>query len=363
MKSLQVLLAGTAALCASGAASAQAAGNDGDSQAAPRDGRIGYVLIERRWAVYSEDDLDTACPHGLNGGPRDQFTELFPTDNGQQYTELETRLMREGRQVHPTTSQDPFPFYEAQGSISYGLNLDGKVGPNDLQSPTGVMGIDNQVYRAVGCISGYRKKGSVWQFDTDDMLDNDANRLVIEITGIDDLRNDDDVTVTTYRGLDGLTRDATGAWSAGGIQRVDSRWGQPFIFRMQGTIADGILTTEPIDDFKMIWSMKNNVGGHQLFQGFRMQIELDPKSAKGLFAGYVDVDQWNLNMNTSWTTHFQAYGHLSEPSLYRALHRLADGYPDPVTGENTAISSAVEVAFIQVYVLQPRDDVNLTRTD
>lgn len=350
---LQRSLFGTVALFVAGMALAEA----------PRDGRIGYVMVERRWAVYSEDDLETACPEGFNGGPRDQFSELFPMDNGQQYTELESRLMREGRQAHPTTSEEPFPYYDAQGSISYGLNLDGEIGPNDLRSPTGIEGIDNQVYRAVGCIDGYRYKGAVWQFDTSDLLDNAANRFVIELTGVDDLHNDDDVTVTTYRGLDGLHKDATGTLSAGGAQRIDMRWGQPFVYRLQGKIVDGVLITEPVDDFKMIWSMVQNIGSYQLFQGFRMQIELSPKSAQGLFAGYVDIDQWDLNLNTNWTTHFQSYGQVSEPSLYRALYRLADGYPDPVTGKNTAISSAVQVSFIQVHVIHPPTEATATISD
>ncbi|HEX2138726.1 MAG TPA: hypothetical protein VHG33_03330 [Woeseiaceae bacterium] len=365
MKSLQWSLPATLALFVAGVAIAEAPADSGagDVLKAPRDGRIGYVLTERRWAVYSEDDLDKTCPNGFNSGPRDQFDRLFPMDNGQQYTELETRLMREGRQAHPSTSEDPFPFYEAQGHISYGLNLDGEIGPDDLQSPTGEKGIDNQVYRAVGCIDGYRYKGAVWQFDTDDMLANLSNRFVIELTGVDDFRNDDDVTVTTYRGLDGLHRDATGALSAGGIQRIDLRWGQPFIYRLQGRIVDGVLTTEPVDDFKLLWSMGNKMGGHQLFQGFRMQIELSPGSAEGLFAGYVDIDRWDHNLNTNWTTHFQAYGHVSQPSLYRAMSRLADGYPDPVTGKNTAVSSAVEVSFVQVHVLHPPEDARVARTE
>jgi hypothetical protein len=323
---------------------------------APPDGRLGYVLTERRWAVYSEDDVNTACPNGFNGGPRDQFTALFPQDSGQQYTVLESRLMREGRQAHPDTSEDPFPFYDAQGSVSYGLDLDGRIDADDLRSPEGVEGIDNQVYRAVGCISGYRYKGAVWQFDTSDMIQNASNRFVIELTGVDDMQNDDDVTVTTYRGLDGLNRDSTGALAAGGVQRVDMRWGKPFIYRLHGKIVNGLLTTDSVDDFRMIWSMLNNLGGYQLFQGFRMQIELEPKAARGLFAGYVDIDRWDHNLNTNWTTHFQSYGHVSEPSLYRALRRLADGYPDPDTGEYTAISSAVEVSFVQVYVLHPESE-------
>ncbi len=320
---------------------------------APQDGRIGFVLTERRWAIFSDDELDQTCPNGFNGGPRDQFTELFPTSDGQSYTELESRLMREGRQAHADTSEDPFPYYYAQGNVSYGMNLDGQVDDDDLVSPDGVEGIDNEVYRAVGCIDGYRYGGSVWQFDTTDMFGNISNRIVLELTGVDDLQNDDDVTVTTYRGRDELNRDSTGTLSAGGVQRIDLRWGQPFIYELKGSIVDGVLTTEPVDDFRLIWSMANNLGGHQLFQGFRMRLDLNSKSATGLFAGYVDIDRWDHNLNTNWTTHFQSYGHVSEPSLYRALRRLADGYPDPDTGENTAISSAVQVSFVQVYVLHP----------
>ena len=320
---------------------------------APKDGRIGYVLTERRWAVYSDDDLDKTCPNGFNGGPRDQFTELFPAENSKQYTELESRLMREGRQAHADTSEDPFPFYDSQGTVSYGMNLDGRVDDDDLVSPDGVEGIDNQVYRAVACIDGYRYGGSVWQFDTTDMFGNISNRFVIELTGVDDLQNDDDVTVTTYRGRDELNRDSTGALSAGGVQRIDLRWGQSFIYELKGSIVDGVLTTEPVDDFRLIWSMANNLGGYQLFQGFRMRIELNSKAATGLFAGYVDIDRWDHNLNTNWTTHFQSYGHVSEPSLYRALYRLADGDPNPETGRNRAISSAVQVSFVQVHVLHP----------
>lgn len=350
---LRRLLFSTLVLCVAGVAAAEP----------PKDGRIGYVITERRWAVYSDDDFATTCPNGANSGPREQFAELFPTDSGQQYTVLETRLMREGRQAHPTTSEDPFPFYEAQGNISFGLNLDGKMGPNDLQSPTGAKGIDNQLYRAVGCILGYREGGSIWYFDTADLLQNLSNRILIELTDVDDLLNDDDVTVTTYRGLDGLYRNATGDLDGGGVQRVDMRWGQPYIYRLGGKIVDGVLTTEPVDDFKLIWSMGEKLGGHQLFQGFRMRLTLSPKSAEGLFAGYVDIDELDYNLNTSWTTHLQAYGHVSAPSLYRALYRLADGYPDPDTGKNTAISSAVKVSLVQVHVMHPEEETQVARTE
>src|SRR5690606_34714538 len=108
--------------------------------APPEGGRIGYVLTERHWAVYETEDSASECPQGFNDGPREQYDELFPKDSGKEFTEVETRLMREGRQFHPTTTEETFPFLEAQGNVSYGLNLDGKVDAGDFQSPDGEEG-------------------------------------------------------------------------------------------------------------------------------------------------------------------------------------------------------------------------------
>ena len=48
-------------------------------------------------------------------------------------------------------------------------------------------------------------------------------------------------------------------------------------------------------------------------------------------------------------------GSSSAPSLYRALRRLADGYPDPKTGAMTAISSAINAEFVQIYLSRPAE--------
>jgi hypothetical protein len=323
---------------------------------AVRDGRIGYVMTERRWAVYETENGKTECPHGFNLGPREQFALLFPKSSGKQYTEMESHLMREGQTFHLKGSEEKFPFYEAQGNISYGLNLDGKIGPNDFQSPEGVKGVDNQLYRAIGCIGAYRLNGVVSFFDTDDMYDNGYNRWMIELSGVNDLRNDDDVTVTTYRGLDDLQRDGTGAaFAPGATQEVDVRWGQSFIFKLKGKIANGVLTTEPIDTLKWPNSQPGVASGYYMIRGARLELKLTQEIAKGFLAGYVDVEGYSHQLNTNWATHHQSYGQLSAPSLHRALRRLADGYPDPKTGKNTAISSAVELTLTQVFLVHPEN--------
>ena len=70
-----------------------------------------------------------------------------------------------------------------------------------------------------------------------------------------------------------------------------------------------------------------------------------------LIGGYSDVESWYLQMMKNWSTHHQNYGQTSAPALYRALRRLADAYPDPATGANTAISSALRAEFTQVVIV------------
>jgi hypothetical protein len=321
-----------------------------EGQSPLKNGTIAYVLTDRYWAVYETKDGKTECPQGMNDGPREQFKKLFPND-GRKRTVVETQLAREGYQWHPTTAPEPFPFHEAQGKVSYGLNLDGKVGPNDFESPTGEKGVDNQLYRVIGCIANYRSSGTIYHFENEFMRRYDNDRMIIEISGVDNLNNDPDVTVTTYRGMDGLLTDATGnSFIPGGTQRVDLRWGREYIHKLKGKIANGVLTTEPIDSIEIPWGVTFETSGYQVFRGMRFQLKLTPSAAEGLMAGYVDVEAFTYHLNTSWSTHHQSYGQLSSPSQYRAMRRLADGYPDPKTGGNTAISSAVTVKFTQVYI-------------
>jgi len=325
--------------------------------AAPEDGRIGYVLTERHWAIYQTEGAREECPQGFNIGPRAQFDALYPEQEGVLRTEVDTRLDYEGRRFHRDLEEDPFPFHDAQGTIAYGVDLDGEVGAEDFLGVDGEEGVDNQLHRALGCIPIYRgPDGAFYHFSNLFMYGNAYNRWLIEITGVDDLQNDPQVTVTFSRGLDDLVTDASGTgFVAGGTQRVDERWGQSFIQQVEGSIDDGVLTTEPADRTKFPWSFPGIGGGFHIFRDFQLRLALTPETAEGVLAGYVDVEQFNHRLNRNWTTHHQSYGDLSASSLYRAMKRLADGHPDPETGENTAISSAVNITMHQVYIVRSGD--------
>ncbi|MEQ8207783.1 MAG: hypothetical protein RIA65_16530 [Woeseia sp.] len=319
----------------------------------PPDGRIGYVLTDRHWELFETEDGAAECPQGFNLGPREQFSEEFP-DDGVERTVAETRLLREGRQWHPTIVEaDPFPFHAAQGNKVDGLNLDGVVGDDDFQSVDGqTTGIDNQLNRVIGCIAHYRAGGIIRHFENKFAQQYNDNRWIIELTHVDDLANDKEVTVNIYRGIDDLLTDASGeAFIAGATQRVDTRWGQQYMAQTTGEIVDGVLTTEAIDTVKIPWSSTFDTSGYQMFRGLRLKLDLSAEGADGMLAGYTDVEKFNHQLNTTWSTHHQSYGQLSSVSQYHALRRFADGYPDPDTGANTAISSAVKVKMKRVIIL------------
>ncbi len=320
---------------------------------APAGRRIAYALTDYAWEVYQTPDGKAECPNGFNDGPREQFTALFPED-GTKRKLVDTQLLRENQTWRPDTSPDAFPFRQAIGTIAYGLNLDGKVDPDDFTSPEGEKGVDNQLHRAIGCIGNFRgTAGTLYQFTSKYLQQFVYDRVVIEITDVDSLVNDDDVTLTSYRGSEDLMTDATGnGFFPGGTQTVDKRWGKSFIHTFKGKIVGGTLITEPGDFTFPSTAGFEDTSIHEM-RAVRFRLALTPERAQGLWAGYVDVEAFHLMHNKARSTHLLSYGQQSSISLYKALRRLADAYPDPKTGENTAISSAIVAKFVQVHLRHP----------
>ncbi len=317
---------------------------------APPGGTIAYALTNLHWAIYQTENGKVECPEGFNEGNREQFKKLYP-ESGPKRTMLGTQLQWEIESWYPTLADDGFKFQEARGPTALGLNLDGKVGPKDFTSPSGETGVDNQLYRAIGCIKNYRGPDGAIQFFDDEMVGRDQyNRILIELTGVESLVNSPNVQVTIYRGRDPLLFDATGKKVVpGGSERIDSRWGARYIQHFRGSITDGVLNTEP-SDLLYPWA-PFYLATDEYMHAARLRLKLTPTTAEGLIAGYSDVETWYLQMMKSWSTHHQNYGQTSAPSLYRAMRRLADAYPDPKTGANTAISSALRAEFTQVVIV------------
>lgn len=154
-----------------------------------QDEKIGYVLTDKFWSIYRGDEAEE-CPDGYNDGPREQYNKLFPSD-GSQHTLMETQLAREAEVWFPSLSMEQYPFYDSQGSIAKGLNLDGLISEeSDYRSPEGVPGVDNQFNRAMRCVAGYGTPDAYMSFfENRVMHDDEFGRIVIELTDVENIEN------------------------------------------------------------------------------------------------------------------------------------------------------------------------------
>ncbi len=328
-------------------------------QAPPPNGTIAYVVTTVLPAVYQTSDAKAECPTGLNATHLEQYEAQFPTEEARKAQRRDYGYFhnrgRNGENVHysPESVVDPLPFKEAVGKVSLGLNLDGKVGPNDFVSPDGEAGVDNELYRVLGCISGWRDNGTMTFQNEVRMRDNRFNRIIFVLSGVDNLENDNEVTIRTYRGLDNVPLDSLNKGVPGSTQRIDFKFGQRYMHVFKGKIVNGVLTTTAPADYVMPWSIIGDgrfAGDEQWYREARLQLKVDSRRAEGLLAGYVDVAGWWWAYTKRTSAHIGDAVRSSPPSVWVALKRRADAFPDPVTGQNTAISTAVALKFVRAEI-------------
>jgi hypothetical protein len=149
-----------------------------------------------------------------------------------------------------------------------------------------------------------------------------------------------------------MLTDATGnEFLAYGTERTDERPGmvKEFTRSVHGKITNGVLTTDPIDVY-IPQTFAYDTFDAILIRGARLKLKVLPDQANGLLAGYVDIESFYRTQNGCLNANSIAYGRQSSISIYKELYKLADAYPDPATGRNTAISAAKELTFRQVFI-------------
>lgn len=331
----------------------------------------GYVVSWFHRAAYSQDG---DCPGGLNP-PSEVFVKKILADMGKTPQEQEPlfkdypanmygAIVMRGKvdgkpanvYTHPTSVPDP-QIHTIVGRYAYGFNLDGKgaASPNSFEDPeTHEVGVNNQLARALGCFVAER--GTPTTRPTWPAIEWDAGRdqmpaWVIEISGIDDPKNSDNVTVGIYRATGPTTRNASGDPQADMTFRIDPNPRMQNV--MHGKIKDGVLITDRFD-FDMLQDPILGVAEY-IFKDAKLRLTLNPDgSLKGILGGY-----------TPWKTIYVSLavgGSVNElnlsidmPGSYYALKRLADAYPDPKTGENAFISSGYRIEAIPAFLVHPQD--------
>jgi hypothetical protein len=323
----------------------------------------GYVV---KWFVNASHSEEGDCPDGLNWSVEENL-RLILKQQGKSDAEIErtsaqqlaangTLQMRgriDGKPVNvylnPTAVPDPGA-HAMMGKVSLGFDLDGKATAEDFTDPeTGEQGIDNQLFRALGCFVPYRSappdpgRIAFW-----DMVRDAMPAWLIEIGDIDDAQNDEDVSVGFYQALEPITRTLVdGGPERDLTYRVDPN--PRHQNRTRGRIKDGVLTTAPFS-MNMMFDPENIPEFH--FRDARLRLRLDPDGElRGILGGYHDWQQiyWGI---ASPGVFAESVTSQNMPGMYYLMRKLADGYPDPVTGKNTAISVTFRIEAVPAFVVR-----------
>ena len=265
------------------------------------------------------------------------------------------RLAFQKREVVYSACSNPrdFPvltkeFQTYQGQVAAGINLDGKVGKGDFVGPDGATGVDNRLWRAVGCVSAFRESSKP-EIARKTMMSARAP-TVIELRGVDSLQDDPDVDVTVLAVNEPLTRDGRG----GSLARATfTPVADPGLrATVKGRIIGGVLTTEPVDltlNYKeQIIDTPRHIRGARLRATFGKDGTIE-----GSLYGYYTLDSYYDSIE-QMTQNGANLSQVSCPGVRQAIDRLADGYRDPKTGRYSAISSAYDFIGVRAFLAMPQ---------
>src|SRR5579859_409538 len=307
----------------------------------------GYVVSWFHRAAYSQDG---DCTNGINP-VSEVFVKKILTDMGKT-PEQQAALLKDyptnvfgplimrgkidGKPANvyanPTSVPDP-QISTVNGKFAYGFNLDGKgaASPNGFEDPeTHERGVNNQLFRALGCFVAER--GTTTTRPTWPAIEWDASRdqmpaWLIEISGIDNPMNDDDVTVSIFRATGPTTRNASGDPQSDMTYRVDTN---PRLQNVvHGRIKDGLLTTDTFD-FYMLQDPILGVAEY-IFKDARLRLTLNPDgTVKGILGGYTPWKTIYVSLSVGGSVN-ELNLSIDMPGAFYALRNNADAYPDPQT--------------------------------
>ena len=330
---------------------------------------------------YGED----TCPHGLNpladvffkrdlrllGIPQAEIDAMFNKDYSVQNGKTTTRWVsvvatrgngRDSVYLHPTTVPDAH-LMPAVGRFGYGFNLDGRgeASPNSYEDPeTHEKGVNNQLFRVLGCVQAYKgypppqpplEAEYRWDYSRAAM-----GAWLITISA-PDLTRDGDVTVTLETSIDPVTaQDANAHLQSDMTYRVTAHPASRNV--LHGRIKDGVIITDPATI-----AMRCDAYIQPLYEflNARMRLEVKPDGTlEGVLGGYQPwYPLYWSHANVGYIDE-RGFG-VDAPALYYALRREADAYPDPKTGQNTAISAAYRIEAVPAFVALEAEGNGLAR--
>lgn len=194
----------------------------------------------------------------------------------------------------------------------------------------------NRLANVMGCIPGYRGRRGYRNITLNRGRIEGQIVMLVEISGIDDPQNDDNVFVALVYSDDRPVVAAGRILPNFTYRAAANPNFALFNFRLHGRIREGEIITDRMPAFHA------NLGQHAELvltdTVMRFEIQADG-SLKGLIGGYLDWRSW-INAGSGYLEGLLNYQH---PGLYYAMRRNADGLFNKETQEFDGISAAFEI--------------------
>ncbi len=328
---------------------------------------LGVVLVD--FTFEQPDQPSNACPEGWNLDERDLYVEQLARTDAAAASRVPPgfeylRGLRTSGATDPCEEPDQFaalPHHLLQATnVMPGFDLDSRVssegtpGPNacahdDFTGPAGESGIDNRLWTTLGCIKGYARGGTIDEYAVSNIREGQRT-ILVRISGIDDLRNDDHVELGLFSSPDPIPADTSGAlMDAASLSITDD---PRYRNRMDARIEDGVISAAS-DELRLDFKGQF-LESEYVLRDARVRLELlADGTLRGLVGGYWAIDDfYDTYARQASRTGVLTLGFRC-PGLRGALRSQADAYPDPETGQCTAISTAFRMAGIPAFVIEP----------
>ena len=360
-------------LAACGDESATRAPTADDVAAAEGDDVRGFVFTQ--WAYEIPQDNPGECPDGLNVTEEQYLSEeyaavapevkrLYEAGDGQGALNL----------LPPDACQDPL-IRPDPGHITLdgpatvaGIDLDGEhstltaggqCAHDDFIGPNGERGIDNQHWRLMGCVSGYRPNGLFDRlFATNSSILENGYATLLELRLVEGTPAAGRVEARLFTSAGPVSRDANGEVVRDMSQLVhEDPMYHSAVF--EGAISDGVFTAGPVDA-KLRFKVQA-IDNHYWFRDLRIRAEmLEDGSMRGVLAGYWDTENL-FDFLTEVYIGPLHFGRIAANNIgymcagvYNALPNVADGHPDPESGKCTSVSTVIKFEAVPAFVIQPQ---------
>lgn len=308
---------------------------------APTGETLGFVISSFGY-LYPEHEGEV-CPDGFNWGPVDFRAAEMPIEDDC---------------LDPTATVDPrFQTLTAPGRID-GFDLDGRnssasnpesdeCAHDDFTGFADDGGYDFNLWRALGCIRG-NQPGEIQDTIIDGSVRDGSSTILIEVSGVDDVNEDEDVRVRVFASTEAPATSADGALLPYGTLSVHA---DPRYHGTEGTgsIAGRVITAGPAD-FRWRFNIQIVAADLSLNDAYvRLEI-LEDGTARGQLFGYTSVEEmYEIFGVQAGRAGADALGYTCS-GLWQALNEHADGDYDPASGTCSSVSVAYRFEAVPAFV-------------